>query len=44
MRRTTIMLDEAFDLFAEAAPATVMIRAVLEGVTLNLRIILDAFR
>jgi IS4 transposase len=27
-----IMLDEAFDLFAKAAPATVMIRAVLENI------------
>jgi len=29
---TAIMLDEAFDLFAKAAPATVMIRAVLENI------------
>jgi IS4 transposase len=29
---TTIMLNEAFDLFAKAAPATVMIRAVLENI------------
>jgi hypothetical protein len=28
----TTMLDEAFDLFAKAAPATVMIRAVLENI------------
>jgi len=26
------MLDEAFDLFAKAAPATVMIRGVLENI------------